>query len=73
MVDAASAQTGAVSPGKVVVLYGDRLGPATLAGSQVSNGVLSNSLANAQVLFAAGVPRMVDVTGKSGDEVELAT
>ncbi len=55
VVDAASAQTGAVSPGKVVVLYGSRLGPATLAGSQVSNGVLSNSLAGAQVLFD-GIP-----------------
>jgi uncharacterized protein (TIGR03437 family) len=67
-----------------VVLYGDRLGPAVLAGSQVSNGVLSNSLANAQVLFdgipapllyssagqvAAIVPYAVD--GQAGTQVTV--
>jgi uncharacterized protein (TIGR03437 family) len=55
VVDGASAQAGAVSPGKVVVLYGNRLAPATPAGSQVSNGLLTNSLAGAQVLFD-GIP-----------------
>ena len=33
MVDGASAQPGAVTPGKIVVLYGSRLGPATLVQS----------------------------------------
>src|SRR5665213_337878 len=84
VVDAASALPGAVSPGKIVVLYGIRLGPASLAGAQVSNGTLGNSLAGSQVLFdgtpapllyssagqvAAIVPYAVD--GKSGTQVTV--
>ncbi|MDQ1474011.1 MAG: hypothetical protein QOJ99_5491 [Bryobacterales bacterium] len=35
VVDGASAQAGAVSPGKILALYGDRLGSAGLANTQV--------------------------------------
>ena len=85
VVDGASAQAGAVTPGKVVVLYGNRLGPATLAGGQISTGgKLSGNLGNTQVLFdgvpapllytSAGqvgaiVPYALD--GKSGTQVQV--
>jgi uncharacterized protein (TIGR03437 family) len=52
MVDAASAKPGAVTPGKIVVLYGDRIGPSTLAGAQVgADGRLATTLGGTQVLF----------------------
>jgi uncharacterized protein (TIGR03437 family) len=52
MVDAASARPGAVTPGKIMVLYGSRIGPATLTGGQVgATGRLATSLGGTQVLF----------------------
>ena len=51
VVDAASAQGGAVTPGKVLVLYGNRLAPTGLAGPQVSNGKYASNLNGAQVMF----------------------
>src|SRR5205085_6463812 len=56
LVDGASAQPGAVTPGKIVVLYGSRLGPQVLAGAELAgDGRLSTSLGGTQVLFD-GVP-----------------
>jgi len=85
MVDGASTQPGAVTPGKIVVLYGARIGPSTMAPPQVgADGRLSNNLSNTQVLFdgvaarllyassgqlAAVVPYEVD--GKTGTQVQV--
>jgi uncharacterized protein (TIGR03437 family) len=85
VVDGASAQGGAVTPGKIVVLYGDRLGPTTLANTAVSSGgKLATSVGNTQVLFdgtpapllyssagqvAAIAPYALD--GKTGTQVRV--
>ncbi len=85
MVDAASAQPGAVTPGKIVVLYGSRIGPANLTGAQLgADGRLATNLGGTQVLFdgapapllyassgqvAAIVPYGVD--GKLGTQVQV--
>jgi astacin len=50
-VNAASGQTGAVSPGELIVIYGSRLGPPALTGLQVSGGKVAASLAGTVVLF----------------------
>ncbi len=77
-VDAASGQGGAVTPGKIMVLYGSALGPAALTSG------LATSLGGTQVLFdgvaapllytssgqlAAIVPYSVD--GKAGTQVQV--
>lgn len=82
VVDGASAQSGPVAPGKVVVLYGNRMGPATLASGQISGGKLAPDAGGTQVLFdgtpapvlyssagqvAALVPYAVE--GKAGTQV----
>ena len=85
MVDAASAQPGAVTPGKIVVLYGSRIGPAqATAGLLTSDKRFTTSLAGTQVLFdgtpapllyassgqlAAVVPYEID--GKPGTQVQV--
>ena len=85
MVDGASAQPGAVTPGKIVVLYGSRLGPAALAGASVGgDGKVATSAGGTQVLFdgvaapilytsngqlAAVVPYAVD--GRPGTQVQV--
>ena len=85
MVDGASGQPGAVTPGKIVVLYGTRLGPSNLTTAQIAaDGRVANDLAGAQVLFdgqpapllyasseqlAAVVPYSVD--GKRGTQVTV--
>ena len=85
MVDGASTQPGAVTPGKIVVLYGSRIGPSTLAPAQLAaDGRLSSTLGNTQVFFdgvaapllyatsgqlAAVVPYEVD--GKTGTQVQV--
>lgn len=52
MVDAASGQPGAVTPGKIVVLYGSRVGTPTLTTVQFGpDGRVSSDLAGTQVLF----------------------
>lgn len=56
LVDAASDQPGAVTPGKIVVLYGWRLGPNGLVQNTAgADGRVAGSLAGTQVLFD-GVP-----------------
>jgi uncharacterized protein (TIGR03437 family) len=48
----ASGQTGAISPGEIVVIYGAGLGPQQLASEQVnSNNMVTNALAGTRVLF----------------------
>lgn len=47
----ASNLTGAISPGEVVVIYGSGLGPAKLVTSQLTNGVIPNTLAGVSVFF----------------------
>jgi uncharacterized protein (TIGR03437 family) len=83
LVDGASTQPGAVTPGKIIVIYGSRLGPANLAGLTVGgDGRVSSTNSGTQVLFdgvpapilytsagqvAAVVPYAVD--GKLGTQV----
>jgi len=56
LVDGASTQPGAVTPGKIVVLYGWRLGPPALAKAELGgDGRLATSLAGTELLFD-GVP-----------------
>ncbi len=67
VVDGASAQAGAVTPGKVVVLYGNRVGPATLATGQISNSKLSTNVGNTQVLFdGTPAPLLYTSSGQVG-------
>jgi uncharacterized protein (TIGR03437 family) len=52
LVDGASTQPGAVTPGKIVVLYGDRLSSAASAGVLVGpDGRVSSTLGGTQLLF----------------------
>lgn len=54
--NAASYTSGAVAPGEIVTLFGTALGPATLAGLELTNPFLvANALAGVHVLFD-GVP-----------------
>jgi uncharacterized protein (TIGR03437 family) len=85
MVDGASTQPGAVTPGKIVVLYGSRLGPDAVTGASIGgDGRVSTSVAGTQVLFdgvaapvlytssgqlAAIVPYALD--GKLGTQVQV--
>ncbi len=58
IVDGASAQASPITPGKVTVIYGERLGPAALATGQVSSGKVTTNAGGTQVLFD-GVPAPV--------------
>ena len=52
VVNAANYKAGPVVPGEIVDIFGDGLGPATLAPLQLTaSGLISNSLAGTQVLF----------------------
>ena len=56
--NAANYNADAVSPGEIVSLFGDNLGPASIAITQagdISNGIFPNTLAGTLVLFD-GVP-----------------
>lgn len=55
IVSAASFRAGAVSPGQIVTLFGDKLGGATLTTAAVQNNRLTTSLNATRVLFD-GVP-----------------
>jgi uncharacterized protein (TIGR03437 family) len=85
MVDGASAQPGSVTPGKIVVLYGSRIGPASLTAAQLgAEGRVATELGGTQVLFdgqpapllyassgqvAAVVPYGLD--GRRGTQVQV--
>jgi uncharacterized protein (TIGR03437 family) len=49
--NAASYVAGGVSPGEIVTIFGQSLGPASLAGLQVNSGTLNDSIGGAQVFF----------------------
>jgi len=73
IVDGASGQPGAVTPGKILVLYGDRVGPSNLATAQVNNGKLATSLGGTQVLFdGVAAPLLYTSTGQIGAIVPYA-
>ena len=57
--NAANYNTDAVSPGEIVALFGDNMGPASFVTLQVSNGTVTNSLAGTQVLFDGVAAPMV--------------
>jgi uncharacterized protein (TIGR03437 family) len=61
--NAASNAGGTVSPGMLFVAYGSNMGPATLAGAQVSDGKLSSNVAGAQMLFDGEPAPIVYVSG----------
>ena len=85
IVDGASAQPGAVTPGKIVVLYGSRIGPTSVTqATPAGGGRISTTLADTQVLFdgvpapllyagsgqiAAIVPYSVD--GRAGTQMQV--
>lgn len=85
IVDGASAQPGAVTPGKIVVLYGSRIGPTSVTqATPAGGGRISTTLAQTQVLFdgvaapllyassgqvAAIVPYSVD--GRAGTQMQV--
>jgi uncharacterized protein (TIGR03437 family) len=87
VVDGASTQPGMVTPGKIVVLYGKRVGPSKpTPGELASDGRMSTSLGGTQVLFD-GTPAPLlytssgqvgaivpySVSGKSGTQVQVRT
>ena len=47
----ASNLTGSISPGEVVVLYGSGMGPAGIAGFQLTNGILPTSVGGTSVFI----------------------
>ncbi len=57
--NAASYNTDAVSPGEIVALFGNNMGPASIVTLQVNNGTVINSLAGTQVLFDGVAAPMV--------------
>ena len=56
---AANYNSDAVSPGEIVALFGDNMGPASIVTLQVSNGTVTNLLAGTQVLFDGVAAPMV--------------
>lgn len=87
VVDGASTQPGTVTPGKIVVLYGERVGPANLTSAQVgSDGRVASNLGGTQVLFDGnpapllytssgqiGVIVPYEVDGHLGTQVQVKT
>jgi uncharacterized protein (TIGR03437 family) len=57
--NAANYNTDAVSPGEIVALFGNNMGPASIVTLQVDNGTVINSLAGTQVLFDGVAAPMV--------------
>lgn len=54
--NAASNVQGAVAPGEIVTVYGNALGPATLAKGTVTNGFLSSQISGAPQIYFGGTP-----------------
>jgi uncharacterized protein (TIGR03437 family) len=84
LVDGASTLPGAVTPGKIVVIYGDRVGPSVISQAVPAGGTIGTSLSGTQVLFD-GIPAPVlytstgqigaivpyEVDGKRGTQVQV--
>ena len=51
VVDAANQQTGPVSPGKIIVIYGAGLGPSQQVQNQPGNGLLGTQAGGTEVFF----------------------
>jgi len=51
VVNAASFKGGAIAPGEMVTIFGTGIGPATLAGFQIANNLVSGSVAGTRFLF----------------------
>jgi uncharacterized protein (TIGR03437 family) len=61
---AASYDASAVSPGEIVTIWGQGLGPSKIAGLQVgSNGVLASSISGVQVFFNGYAAPMIYALG----------
>jgi uncharacterized protein (TIGR03437 family) len=61
--NAASYATGTYSPGEIVTIFGQNLGPAALMTAQIaSNGKLATELGNAEVLFDGQAAPLVYVS-----------
>src|SRR6185369_8683008 len=63
--NAANYNADAVSPGEIVALFGANLGPPSIVTLQVSNGIVTNSLAGTQVLFdGVAAPMIYSLKGQ---------
>ena len=63
--NAANYNADAVSPGEIVALFGANLGPPSIVTLQVSNGIVTNSLAGTQVLFdSVAAPMIYSLKGQ---------
>jgi uncharacterized protein (TIGR03437 family) len=51
VVNAASYQTGGISPGEIVTVFGTSLGPVTGVTAAISHGYIETTLANVQLTF----------------------
>jgi uncharacterized protein (TIGR03437 family) len=82
---AASYKAGQVSPGEIIVVYGNSFGPAALAQMQIANGFVGTTLGNTRIYFdgtpapmiyaAAGVLSCVvpyEVAGTTQVQVEYS-
>ncbi len=82
---AANYNADAVSPGEIVALFGDNMGPDKIVTLQVNNGTVTNLLAGTQVLFDGVAAPMVytlkgqvsavvpyGVAGKSTTQVQVS-
>ena len=84
--NAATFQTGPVSPGEIVTLFGTNIGPATLAGMKLTvQGLVDTSIADTQVLFDSVPAPLIyvsstqvsvivpyNVSGRSSTQVRIA-
>lgn len=61
VVNAASYQGGAISPGEIVTLFGTEIGPKIPYGSQVWDGVMMPNVAGARVWFGATAAPLIYV------------
>jgi uncharacterized protein (TIGR03437 family) len=63
--NAANYNTDAVSPGEIVTLFGDNMGPASIVTLQVDSGTVTNTLSGTQVLFdGAPAPMIYTLKGQ---------
>jgi uncharacterized protein (TIGR03437 family) len=62
--NAASYSAGGVSPGEIVTVFGQSLGPASLAGLQINSGTLTDSIGGVQVFFNGYAAPMIYALAK---------
>jgi uncharacterized protein (TIGR03437 family) len=84
--NAANYASDAVSPGEIVTIFGQNLGPTPLVPLQITGGLLSNNLGGTQVLFDGVAAPMIyslktqvsavvpfGVGGKSSTQVQVSS